>query len=81
MLHLANGEPARAYPRLQNAVLAFPNVSFLTQYLADASLQCGDIEKADRLLGRAKTEPLQDSLGGLDRLTADLYAAQGRDEA
>lgn len=81
ILHLADGEPARAYPRLQNAAQAFANVSFLTQYLADAALQCGDVNKAARLIELAKRQPMQDNQGGLDRVTADVLAAQGRDEA
>ena len=80
MLHLANGEPARAYPRLQNAVIAFPNVSFLTQYLADAAVQCGDLARALGWIERGRRQPMQDKFSGLDRVTVDLYAAQGRDE-
>lgn len=80
MLHLANSEPARSYPRLQNAVNSFPGVSFLTMYLADAALQCGDIDKAAKLIDRARREPFQDIQNGLGRLEADLLVAQGRDQ-
>jgi len=79
LLYLVRGEPARAYPRLRKAFDAFPNVSFLTMYLSDAALQCGDLEKAQQWLDLAGRQPLQDRYRGFERIRADLYAAQGRD--
>ena len=78
ILHLANDEPARAYPRLQKACEAFPNVGFLTTYLADAALKCGDIEKAARWLDAAEQMPHQDPQGGVARVRAGLAAARGQ---
>jgi len=79
LLYLVRGEPARAYPRLRKAFDAFPNVSFLTMYLADAAMQCGDLEKAKQWLDLARRQPQQDRYRGFERIQADLYAAQGRD--
>lgn len=79
VLHLVRDEPARAYPRLREACRVFPNVGFLTTYLADAAVRCGDLEFAESLLAVARDMPRLDPNGALERVTADLYAATGRD--
>ncbi len=79
VLYLVRDEPARAYPRLRAACAAFPNVGFLTSYLADAALQCGDLEYAERLLDAAASMSRLDPFGALTRVRANLLAAQGRD--
>lgn len=79
MLYLSRNQPQRAYPRLTDAVQAFPNVGFLHVHLADAATQCGDFEQARLLLDRAATMPRPDSHGGLERVRADLLAAQNLD--
>ena len=78
LLYLADGRAARAYPRLREAVQAFPDVGFLTVYLADAAVQCGDLDEARRLLDRAHTLPRNDPLNGLLRVEADLALAEGK---
>ncbi|MEW6250832.1 MAG: protein kinase [Planctomycetota bacterium] len=80
LLYLAREEPQRAYPRLQDAAQAFPTAGFLNVSLADAALQCGDVNKAEQLLARARLVGGLDTTHGLDRVQADLYAATGRDE-
>ncbi|MBK8233189.1 MAG: protein kinase [Candidatus Eisenbacteria bacterium] len=79
VLYLAREEPARAYPRLREACRLFPDVGFLTMYLADAACKCGDLDVAERLLQLASSLPEGDPNGGWDRVRAELYAAQGRD--
>src|SRR5262249_41613857 len=80
-LYLARSRPAQAYPRLEKAVRAFPDVGFLCVDLADAALQCGDFEKSELLLGRARHMKTLDPQRGLERVEADLFAATGRDAA
>jgi tetratricopeptide (TPR) repeat protein len=77
LLYLEEGHAARG-PRLREAVRAFPNVGFLTMYLADAAVQCGDLGEARRLLDQARALPRNDPLNGLTRVEADLAAAEGR---
>jgi tetratricopeptide (TPR) repeat protein len=79
ILYLVRGEPARAYPRLREACQAFPDVGFLTTYLADAAVQCGDVQAAAALLGAAASMPRPDPEGAWTRVSADLLAATGRD--
>ncbi len=79
VLFLVREEPARAYPRLREACQAFPNVGFLTTYLADAALGCGDLDFAERLLNAAASMPRLDPIGAMERVRADLLAARGRD--
>lgn len=80
VLLLVRDEPARSYPRLREACRAFPDVGFLSTYHADAAVRCGDFEAAERLLNAAREMPRLDPLRALERVTADLYAATGRDE-
>ncbi len=80
VVHLVRDESARAYPRLREACRVFPNVGFLTTYLADAAVRCGDFEPAESLLAVARDMPRLDPAGAFERVTADLYAATGRDE-
>ncbi|MGP1347489.1 MAG: protein kinase domain-containing protein [Phycisphaerales bacterium] len=76
-VYLWRGEPARAYPRLQHAAEAFPEVGFLHALLADAALQSGDTERAALILDRAAAMDAQDFNQGLQRIRADLLAARG----
>jgi tetratricopeptide (TPR) repeat protein len=78
MLHRVREEPARAYPRLRDAVRGFPNVGFLAVYLADAALQCGDVAEAEKLLDAAADMPSPDE-EARERAWADLLALTGRD--
>jgi serine/threonine protein kinase len=78
-LYLLLNQPARAYPRLRSAFRAFPDAGFLCVSLADAALQCGDVQKAETLLQHARGMGRLDSTLGLERVQADLYAATGRD--
>ncbi len=80
IVYLARDEPARAYPRLREACRNFPGVGFLVVYQADAALQCGDLEMAQKLLSAASAMPRLDPKGALERVQADLLAAQGRDD-
>ena len=80
LLHLVNDEPQRAYPRLRDACQAFPDVGFLHVSLADAALQCGDVQRAELLLERAAGMDRLDQTEGLERVWADLYVATGREE-
>ncbi|MBI1853985.1 MAG: protein kinase [Planctomycetes bacterium] len=80
-LYLARSSPAQAYPRLEKAVQAFPDVGFLCVDLADAALQCGDFEKSELLLERARHMKTLDPERGLERVEADLFAATGRGDA
>ncbi|MBX3354760.1 MAG: protein kinase [Phycisphaeraceae bacterium] len=77
---LASGEPARAYPRLREAVRAHPSMEVLRLYLADAARHCGDIALAERIVDEFAAEVLANRLGGTARVTAGVLAAQGRDE-
>jgi serine/threonine protein kinase len=79
MAYLIGEEYGRAYPRLRRAVEAFPNVGFLTVYLAEAATKCGDLDKAQRWLDQARTMPRLDRFNGLKRVQAGLYAAAGHD--
>jgi len=79
-MYLVSGKGALAYPRLRNAVAAYPDLGFLTTYLADAALQSGDFAKAEQLVHRARGMKTLDDLGALDRVEADLYGATGRTE-
>lgn len=76
---LAREEPAKAYPRLRDAVQAFPDVGFLTVYLADAAVQCGDLEQAGQLLRRARSMARLDTHHGWERVQGNFLAAQGHD--
>jgi probable HAF family extracellular repeat protein len=78
VLYLFDEQPARAYPRLQKAVEAFPNVGFLLEYLADAAAKCGDAERARRWLEQSKCAPRRDTLGAAGRIHAAVLAAEGR---
>ena len=80
VLLLVRDEPARAYPRLREACRMFPDVGFLATYHADAAVRCGDYETAQRLLEAVRQMPRLDPLDALERVTADLYAATGRDD-
>ena len=81
-VHLWRGEPGRAYPRLQRAAEAFPNVGFLHVLLADAAVRVGDLDRAEMILARALAMGGHDSNSGAQRVRADLLAAQGHaDEA
>lgn len=80
VLYLFDDQPGRAYPRLRDAVRAFPNISFLTTYLADAALKNGDVDDAERLLALAATQPRRDPFGGPERVRAGLLAARGKPE-
>jgi tetratricopeptide (TPR) repeat protein len=77
-LHIAMDQPARAYPRLRSAFRAYPDAGFLCVSLADAALQCGDVQKAELLLKRARGMQRLDPTHGLARVEADLYAVTGR---
>ncbi|MFN0008731.1 MAG: protein kinase domain-containing protein [Planctomycetota bacterium] len=79
VMYLFREEAPRAYPRLRDACQAFPDVGFLTTYLADAALQCGDVEDAERLLSAAAGMRGLDSKGAMERVTANLHAVRGRD--
>jgi len=79
--YLINGQHGRAYPRLRKAVEAFPNVGFLTVYLAEAAAKCGDLENAQRWLDEAKSMPRLDKFNGLKRVQAGLYDSAGNNEA
>jgi len=79
VMYLFREEAARAYPRLRGACQAFPDVGFLTTYLADAALQCGDVEDAERLLSAAAGMRGLDAKGAMERVTANLHAVRGRD--
>lgn len=80
IMHLFNGAPARAYPRLRDACQALPNVGFLTTYHAEAALRCGDAALAERMLEAAAAMPMLDPGGALERVRAGVLVAQGRDE-
>jgi tetratricopeptide (TPR) repeat protein len=78
-LYIALDQPARAYPRLRNAFRTYHNSGALCVSLADAALQCGDVQKAESLLNRAPEMQRLDSTCGLERVEADLYAATDRE--
>ncbi|MBI5762966.1 MAG: protein kinase [Planctomycetes bacterium] len=80
VLYLFNDQSARAYPRLQQAVMAFPGVGFLLEYLADAAAKCGDAERAERWLNEAKKLSLSDPRGAQNRIRASILAASDRDD-
>ncbi|MFO0840469.1 MAG: protein kinase [Phycisphaerae bacterium] len=77
VLYLFDDQPGRAYPRLRDAVRAFPNVGFLTTYLADAALKCGDVGDAERLLAQADSQPRFDTHRAAKRVQAGILAARG----
>jgi len=79
VMYLFREESARAYPRLREACQAFPDVGFLTTYLADAAQQCGDVDDAERLLLAASGMSRLDPKGAMERVRANLHAARGRD--
>ncbi len=78
LLYLVDDQPARAYPRLRDAVRLLPDVGFLTTYLADAAIQCRDLSEGRRFLDCARREPLQDTHGNLSRVDMDMAIAEGR---
>lgn len=80
VLYLFNDQHARAYPRLQQAVIAFPGVGFLLEYLADAAAKCGDAERAQQWLNEAKRYSSADPHGAQHRVWACILAATGRDD-
>ncbi|MBI3844934.1 MAG: protein kinase [Planctomycetes bacterium] len=77
LVFLVRDEPARAYARLLQACEALPGVGFLTVYLADAAIRCGDSATGKRLLEAARGMDRQDPMSGFDRVEADLLAALG----
>lgn len=77
IVYLVAKQYGRAYPRLRNAVAAFPNVGFLTVYLAEAAAKCGDLEQAQRWLDAARTMSRLDRFNGLTRVQAGLHVAAG----
>jgi tetratricopeptide (TPR) repeat protein len=79
MVYLISKQHGRAYPRLRKAVEVFPNVGFLTVYLAEAATKCGDFEKAQQWLNEAVNMPRLDRFHGLKRVQAGLYAASSKD--
>jgi len=80
VLYLFDDQPGRAYPRLQKAAEAFPGVGFILEYLADAAVKCGDVERAERWLH--EVQRLRTSAGGgaYNRIRASILARQGRDD-
>ncbi len=80
VLYLFDDQAPRAYPRLQQAVIAFPNVGFLLEYLADAAAKCGDVERAARWLRDAEQLPQSDEFGAQLRIKAAILARQGFDD-
>ncbi|MEK6642510.1 MAG: protein kinase [Planctomycetota bacterium] len=79
VLYLFDDQAARAYPRLQKAAEAFPGVGFILEYLADAALKCGDVERAKRWLRQSRTMSRIDDHGAGLRIEAGILAATGRD--
>ncbi|MFN0008729.1 MAG: tetratricopeptide repeat protein [Planctomycetota bacterium] len=79
LLYLFREEFSRAYPRLREACQKFSDVGFLTTYLADAALQCGDVDDAERLISAAMRMRGLDTQGAMERVTANLHAVRGRD--
>jgi serine/threonine protein kinase len=79
IMYLIRNEYGRAYPRLRNAVIAFPDVGFLTVYLAEAAAKCGDLEKAQHWLDDARDMQRHDRFGGWKRVQAGLYERTGRE--
>jgi serine/threonine protein kinase/tetratricopeptide (TPR) repeat protein len=79
--YLVSGEPGRAYPRLRRATQEFPATGFLTVYLAEAALGCGDVTKAQQWLEQARSLGQHDRHGGLKRVQAGVHAAAGDDAA
>lgn len=79
ILYLFDDQAPRAYPRLQQAVIAFPNVGFLLEYLADAAVKCGDVERAEKWLDEARRLERRDEQGAQLRIRAAILARQGRD--
>jgi len=77
VVFLLSEEPAKALHRLRNAFRAFSEAGFLCAYLADAAVQCGEYELADRSLERARKLDLQDPFHTLKRVEADLHAVRG----
>ncbi|MBI1850332.1 MAG: protein kinase [Planctomycetes bacterium] len=77
LVFLVREEGPRALHRLLKAIEAFPDVGFLAVYAADAAIQCGELSKARRLLDAARGMKALDPMSGLDRVEADLLAAQG----
>jgi len=57
---LYNQQPGRAYPRLDRAAQAFPDVSYIQAALAEAACAEGDLDRAENLLDRARTLPYAD---------------------
>ncbi|MCG3129199.1 MAG: Serine/threonine-protein kinase PknD [Phycisphaerae bacterium] len=82
VLYLFDDQPARAYPRLQKAAEAFPDVGFVLEYLADAAAKCGDCDRARRWLEQSGRMSRRDPAGAGARIHAAILAAEGRiDEA
>lgn len=77
VLYLIREQHALAYPRLEQARLAFPQVGFLAAYHADAAVGCGDLDRAEHLLREAASFENQDNLGALLRVQGDLLFARG----
>lgn len=72
-------QPGRSYPRLRDACDAFPGVGFLFTAQADAAIQCGDLDRAGRLLAQAGQMGRLPSFDGLQRIQARYYAARAED--
>ncbi len=80
VLYLFDDQPGRAYPRLQKAAEAFPGVGFILEYLADAAVKCGDVERAERWLQEAQRLRTSAGGGANNRIRAAILARQGRDD-
>ncbi len=58
---LYDQQPGRAYPRLDRAAQAFPDVSYIQAALAESACAEGDLDRAEFLLDRARTLPHSDA--------------------
>lgn len=78
VLYLVREQHALAYPRLELARSAFPEVGFLAVYHADAAIGCGDLDRAERLLSEAARLDNHDNHRALLRVWSDLHLARGK---
>lgn len=58
---LYDQQPGRAYPRLDRAAQAFPDVSYIQAALAEAACAEGDLDRAEFLLEHAQALPRADA--------------------
>ena len=73
-MYLARGDPAKALPRLDRGLRAWPDAGFLAVAIADGAVRLGDLSLARNYLEVAQSLEHKDSFSTHKRVRADLLS-------